>query len=120
MKQLTFNELPEAVSSMVEKLERIEKMLQLNKSEAVHQEPYWMSLDELIVYIPGNPAKQTVYSWINQKVIPYHKTGKRLYFSRPDIDSWLKSGRRANKEDIRLETGEFLAKQKKGGGHVRK
>ena len=31
-------------------------------------------------YLPDRPAKQTVYGWVFQKKIPYHKKGKKLQF----------------------------------------
>ena len=36
-------------------------------------------------------AKQTLYSRTSQGTIPYHKRGKRLYFSRKELEVWIKN-----------------------------
>lgn len=55
---------------------------------------YLMTVDELRSYIPGYPAKQTVYDWITKRKIPYEKYDSRLYFRKSTINKWLVNGRR--------------------------
>lgn len=52
----------------------------------------WMDLTELCSYIPGNPAKPTIFARMSE--IPHHKKGKQLYFLKSEIDEWLKTGRK--------------------------
>src|SRR5687768_8993103 len=40
----------------------------------------WLDLNELCVYLPDKPAKQTVYGWVHNSLIPYHKKSKKLFF----------------------------------------
>ena len=47
-----------------------------------------MDIDGLIQYLPDQPAKKTVYSWTNKKLIPYYKYGKKLFFKKTEIDEW--------------------------------
>jgi excisionase family DNA binding protein len=35
-------------------------------------------------------SKNTIYSWVNQRRIPYHKVGSLLRFDINEIDEWLK------------------------------
>lgn len=35
-------------------------------------------------------SKNTIYSWVNQGKIPYHKVGSLLRFDINEIDAWLK------------------------------
>lgn len=53
------------------------------------QEDKWLSLNDLIDYLPGKPARTTIYGWVSQGVIPYHKYGKKLTFLKSEIDLWL-------------------------------
>ena len=98
---------------MFEKLESIERMLQANKPEPVQPENEWLNIDELREYIPSKPARQTVYGWINRKAIPYHKNGKKVYFSRVEIDEWLRHGAKRVNDEIGKEVDQYLSGQKK-------
>jgi excisionase family DNA binding protein len=50
-------------------------------------------MEELREYLPENPARQTVYGWVNERKIPFKKFGKRLYFRASEIDKWIANGR---------------------------
>jgi hypothetical protein len=39
-------------------------------------------------------AKPTIYALVSQSKIPYMKKSKRLYFSREELTSWIKDGKR--------------------------
>jgi hypothetical protein len=52
-----------------------------------------MTIEELINYLPEHPARQTCYGWVNDRLAPFEKHGKRLYFRKSTIDQWLSNGR---------------------------
>lgn len=58
----TLEEMPGALSYLIEKVEGLEKTAQslLNRQEE-SSSPHWMDVDELCNYIPSHPVKQTVY-----------------------------------------------------------
>lgn len=56
------------------------------------QKEEWFTIDQVQDYIPGKPAKSTIYKWVANKKIPYFKSGKRLRFKRELIDTWLDKG----------------------------
>ena len=64
-------------------------MLQTIANREGQHEKKWMSVDDLIIYLPGKPARQTIYSWVWKKAIPYHKAGAKLQFLRSEIDAWI-------------------------------
>lgn len=39
-------------------------------------------------------SKNTIYSWVNQRRIPYHKVGSLLRFDINQIDEWLKANKK--------------------------
>ena len=43
---------------------------------------------------------KTIYQLTSQRKIPFFKKGKILYFSRKDLEQWIKSGRQATEQDI--------------------
>ncbi len=98
-KTITFNEVPEAITVLIEKIGNLENMIEATISSRPN-EVVWMNIDELCSYLPAKPAKQTVYGWVCSKFIPYHKKGKKLQFLKSEIDEWLMSD---NKEEDNLE-----------------
>jgi len=89
--KITFDNLPEAVQELHQKLDRLLSQTRLNKLP--EEANKLLTLEELQKYLPENPAKQTVYGWVNDRLIPYEKHGKRLYFRQSNIDKWLSNGR---------------------------
>jgi excisionase family DNA binding protein len=56
----------------------------------------------------------TVYGLVCRSEIPCMKKGKRLYFSKDELTSWIKSGRKKTLAEIQSETNDYLS-NKKGG-----
>ena len=55
-------------------------------------------------------ARQTLYGFTSQRLIPFIKKGKRIYFRKTDLEDWLLSGRKATKSEI--EDSGFVALDK--------
>jgi len=112
-------EMPQALNYLISKVESLEEMVnELNIKKDVPVQPEWMDIDELRQYLPSHPAKQTIYGWVNDKLIPYYKASKKLTFKKSEIDEWLHQGRRKSSEDLMREAGEFISQKKAKGGNV--
>ncbi|MGD9929563.1 MAG: helix-turn-helix domain-containing protein [Mangrovibacterium sp.] len=101
MKELSFDSLPLAVQELNSRLIRIEHLLK-GKSENSESDQ-WLDLDQLVNYLPGHPAKQTIYGLVSNRKIPFHKRGKRLIFSKKSIDLWIEESRQKTVDEIRNE-----------------
>jgi excisionase family DNA binding protein len=111
--EISFNDVPQAMAHLISKVEKIETLL--NEKQPQEQEhDRWLSLDDLCTYHPGHPAKQTVYAWIWQRTIPYHKKGKKVMFLKSEIDNWLKEGRRKTVAEIEAEAQQYVTNKRKG------
>ena len=88
--KITFDNLPEAITELHTKIDRL-----LSQTQATEQPEAdkLLTIQEFIDYLPEHPAKQTVYGWVNDRLVPFEKYGKRLYFRKSDIDLWLSKGR---------------------------
>jgi excisionase family DNA binding protein len=111
--KISFEQLPQAVEVILNKVEKIETLLSAEQSAQPETER-WFNLDDLCKYHPDHPAKPTVYAWIGQRSIPYHKKGKKLMFLKSEIDSWLKEGRRKTAAEIQAEAEQFVTSRKGG------
>src|SRR4051794_13759900 len=105
--ELTFDQLPNAVSRLYTKLEDIERLL-ISKNEPYEQTDQWFDLPELCRYLPEKPARPTVYGWVSSLTIPFHKRAKKLFFLKSEIDTWLKTGRKKTVAEIAGDTDAFL------------
>lgn len=76
-KGLTFEQLPQAVAYLTREVQELKSMVQTNKNHTDNADR-WFNVEGLCNYLPDKPAKQTVYGWITQRYIPYHKKGERL------------------------------------------
>lgn len=86
---LSFDNLPNAVSKLIKEVGEMKTMLQSIAERSGQPEKKWMSVEDLIVYLPGKPARQTIYTWVWKKAIPYHKAGAKLQFLKSEIDAWI-------------------------------
>lgn len=110
---ISFNDVPQTLALILDKVEKLETLLQNNQS-TVEPVDRWFNLQELCNYLPDHPAKQTVYGWIAQRSIPYHKTGKKLQFRQSEIDEWIQASRRLTASEQQAEAIHYI-NSKKGG-----
>lgn len=59
------------------------------KQENKNNNSQWMNVDDLIMYLPNKPCRNTIYKWKRKGIIPYYKRSKNIYFLRSEIDQWL-------------------------------
>ena len=112
-----FEEIPRALNFLIRKVEYLEEQIaKLETLKTTPVLPEWMDIDELRHYLPTHPAKQTIYGWVNNNVIPYYKKSKKLTFKKSEIDEWLHLGRRKSAEDLVREADEFINHKRKKGG----
>jgi hypothetical protein len=101
MAELTFNELPEAVSRLIKQVDSIEQLLKNKSKETPPQEDCFLSLDEASAFL--KKAKATIYGLVSQNKIPYMKQAKKLYFSRQVLTEWIQSGRSKSQDELTAE-----------------
>lgn len=113
-KEITFEDLPQAVGYLIDKVESLEKSLLTEREQQNECSDYWLNVDELIEYLPDKPAKATVYGWVSGRQIPHHKGKKKLRFLKSEIDKWMTDGKRKTEDELQQEVQNYLRK-KKGG-----
>jgi excisionase family DNA binding protein len=111
-KQITFEGLPMAISSLAEEVKQI-KALILETSTKDGADCI-LTIEETSEFL--HVQKQTLYSYVSKGLIPNHKKAGRLYFLKNELIDWIKSG---NKRvfDVEAEAKKIIAKRK-GGRNV--
>lgn len=97
----------EGIKVLAEQItENIKKSI--TSSESSTDDAY-LNIDETAKLI--NLAKSSVYGLVHQKKIPFHKVGKKLYFSKEAILQWIANGKQNTKSDIESKADEYLMKK---------
>ncbi len=50
----------------------------------------WYSVEEIAEHL--GISKETVYRWLDRRVIPAHRLGKLWKFKPTEVDGWVQSG----------------------------
>lgn len=75
--------------------------------DAPPQYPARMNITQAASYL--SLSVQTIYSKTSLRHLPHLKKGKRLYFEREALDSWLLEGKQKTVTELIAETDEYLA-----------
>lgn len=54
----------------------------------------------------------TCYTKVSKRELPHTKKGGRLYFSRQELMTWLKQGRRKTSAELEQEANDYVALKK--------
>jgi excisionase family DNA binding protein len=115
MEKITFDQLPAAISELLDKVSNIERQLVFNDTKrenqpdqsdqlfTVHQAAEFLTL-----------AVPTVYSMISRGELPVIKKTKRCYFLKADLIDYLKTGRKKTLSEIKQDAEEFFTKKNRG------
>lgn len=107
---ITFNEVPEAICQVIERLTSIEKLLAENGSITKTEPDQLLTIQQAGEFL--NLSVPTLYGYVQRAEIPVNKRGKRLYFSKQELFDWIKEGRRKTLSESSLEA-KAIIKQKK-------
>ncbi|HEX8022235.1 helix-turn-helix domain-containing protein [Mucilaginibacter sp.] len=99
MDSFNFNELPEVVRLLFEKVELIEHMvLSLQPKEEDANE--LLDIKEAAEFLKVSVA--SLYNKVSRKEIPVSKPGKRLYFNKTELKEWVQLGKKKTAAEIRF------------------
>ncbi|RXR16313.1 DNA-binding protein [Flavobacterium amnicola] len=109
---LTFDNLPNAISELSKKVENIERLLLLKKEEQITElSEQLLTIQEAASFL--NLSVPTVYSKVSKGELPFMKRSKRLYFSSFELMDYLKKGRNKTNSEIELDADVYLNRARK-------
>ena len=110
MEKINFEDLPQAVSLLLEKVDSLEQLLKSQQSinRVASDKP--MSIAEAAKFV--NLTVPTLYGFVSKRTIPFSKVGKRLYFSEAELSTWIKSGRKQSITDLPTQPAVLVIKKK--------
>lgn len=91
---------------IIQKLNSIEKML--TEQNMLKKEV--LTFNEAAIYL--DVSHSHLYKMTSTGVIPSYKpNGKKLYFNRSELDSWLLSNKQLSQEEIEQQAANYLIKK---------
>jgi excisionase family DNA binding protein len=79
-----------------------EELGKLGFSSSSKQHNGYLSLEETAIYL--GLSKSTLYKLTSQRVIPFFTpTGRKILFSKDDLDNWVSSNRKATILELQNE-----------------
>lgn len=113
--ELSFNDVPKALAYLVDKVDRLESLLEKhNQAPVPEPASKWMDVKELQAYLPDHPAAPTIYGWIRNGLIPYYKKGKKLAFKRSEIEEWMNSARQQTEAEMEAAAQDYVNRKRLG------
>jgi excisionase family DNA binding protein len=109
MEKITFDQLPEMVALILEKLNRIEMLIGSGETGEQHLGKEMLTLDETASFM--GVSKSMLYKMSSNRGIPIYKpTGKKLFFKREDILEFLTQNRVKSQKEIEQEAINYVIK----------
>ena len=120
MGNITFEQLPQAVSTLIERVEQLAGKVDEVLCKAAGKDTgkrSLLSLEEVAALL--DKSASTIYAMTSEKRIPYRKRGNKLYFFEDEVMQWIEQGGTSgtgNEEDFnrRLEALRSGKKRKPG------
>lgn len=101
--EITFDKLPQAITYLTKQVEELKKLVS-ELLPATTDKHLLVEIDEACLII--RKAKPTIYALVRKGLIPSYKKGKKLYFYKDELLSWIETGR---KKTVQQSHDEMLA-----------
>lgn len=114
MENLTFEQLPKAVTLLTEKVSELTRLITQQQAQTpINSQPEkFLTIQEAAEVL--NLTVPTIYSKVSKNELPFMKRGKRLYFSRAQLLAYIQEGRNKSISELEQEADAFLLTKKKG------
>lgn len=98
---------------ILDKLNTIENLLRIVKKDDKMTVPVTevFNLNQAAEYV--SLSKSAIYKKTSERNIPHFKQGKRLYFKRSELDSWLTELKISTNAEIEKEATDYIIRKGK-------
>lgn len=108
MERLTFEQLPEAIALLLDKVSRIEQLLSKGKGPD-DQLKQMLTTNEAAKYM--GVSLSTMYKLTHRRELPVYKpSGGKVYLKREDINTYLSKHRLMSQAEIEQEAINYVIK----------
>lgn len=108
-KTFTFEQLPEAVGLLHEKVDDLKQLVAALMAPDHSPQERFLGIEGAAEFL--HLAVPTVYDKVQKREIPFYKQSKRLYFLERDLQAYLESGRRRTNAEISAEADTYISRK---------
>ena len=90
---------------ILQRLDQIELLIK-DLNDGKKEDNKILNVEEVAKFL--NVTKSTIYGYINKKIIPFMKKGKKLYFCKNEIEHWVKEGRVNTVKDLNEMANNYI------------
>lgn len=112
MDALTFESLPQAVTTLLNEVKELKSILTgYIPPKVVEEQEQLLSVKEAAEFL--NLSVATIYSKVSRAELPVMKQTKRLYFSSKELIEYLKAGRKKTYSEAGKAADDYFSNSKK-------
>jgi excisionase family DNA binding protein len=111
----TFDQLPQAVKELFDKVENIERLLLSQSNDPQPEADQLLTIGQASEIL--HLTVPTIYGLVQRAEVPVCKRGKRLYFSKQELTSWIMSGRKKTVAEIESEANAYMTANSRKTGN---
>ena len=104
METISFDNLPQAVGLLIEKVDSLTRLLETDGNHVANDKP--LSINEAAQFL--KLSVPTLYGFVSKREIPFSKVGKRLYFTEGELKVWIQSGRKRTRAETASSSESIL------------
>lgn len=104
MEHLTFEQLPNAICLLHDKIDRLE--LLLTAQSTMPKRDAIFNVKEAADFL--HLSVSSLYGKTCRREVPFNKKGKRLYFYKSELEEWIRQGRNKTLEEVRREADQYI------------
>lgn len=114
MENLTFEQLPTAVTLLTEKVSELTRLITQQQAQTPtnSQPERLLNIQEASKFL--SLSVPTIYSKVSKNELPFMKRSKRLYFSSAQLLAYIQEGRNKSISELEQEADAYLLTKKKG------
>ena len=91
------------MDEIIKRLERLERLIE---SQSINTKDV-LNFNEACQYL--ELSQSHLYKLTSSGAIPHYKpNGKKIYFNRPELDTWLLRNRSKSKDEIEQQAADYL------------
>jgi excisionase family DNA binding protein len=109
--EISFEKLPHAVSEINQRLQNIERLLSERAKDVQPDSKDLLTIEEAAKLL--DVSVPTVYGYVHERLIPFSKVRKRLYFSKREITEWINTGRKKTVAEINASAASSLVRKER-------
>lgn len=113
MEQITFDQLPNAVSRILSRIDSMEALLENLPALKPPEPDELLTVEQCAEFL--SISVQTVYGLMSRNELPVMKRSKRCYFLKSELLNYLKQGKKKSAAEIATSIEVYLQGKRKGG-----